>query len=87
MVSSIQVHKIHLAVHGVQPDPLVISANDCVSWVWRDDKSFSVQEILQPDGDAGKTVLHNSEDAYKRYDVSNNERSLLLVKKMSKLCE
>ena len=40
-----------------------------------------MQEILQPDGDAGKTVLHNSEDAYKRYDVSNNERRLPLVKR------
>lgn len=71
MASSIQVHKIHVAVHGIQLDPLVISANDCVSWVWLDDESFSIQEILEPDGDVGDTVVHNSEDAYKRYDASN----------------
>ena len=67
-----------MAVHGIQPDPLVISANDCVSWVWPADESFSVQEILQPDGDVGETVVHNSEDAYKRYDASNKIESVII---------
>ena len=66
-----QVHKVHLAVQGIQPDPLMIAANDCVSWVWPDGESFSVQQILQPEHDVGGTVVQDSEDAYKRYDASS----------------
>lgn len=71
MSSSIQVHKVHVTVQGIQPDPLVVSTNDFVSWVWLDGESFSVQEILQPDHDVGETVVHPSEDACKRYDTCN----------------
>ncbi|KAL9960972.1 hypothetical protein ACROYT_G034482 [Oculina patagonica] len=60
-----QVHKIDVAVQGIQPDPLVISVNDCVSWMWLDEESYSVKEILQPD-DTGETVEPPSKDCYKR---------------------
>lgn len=73
MASSIQVHKIHVTVQGIQPDPLVISANDCVSWVWLDGESFTVQEILQPDHNLGKPVVHLSQDVCKRYAMCNKE--------------
>ena len=69
MTSSIQVHKIPVTVQGIQPDPLVISANDCMSWVWLDGEFFSVQEIFKPDHDLGETVMHPSEDVCKRYGV------------------
>ena len=49
----------------------MIAANDCVSWVWPDGESFSVQQILQPEHDVGGTVVRDSEDAYKRYDASS----------------
>lgn len=73
MASSIQVHKIHVTVQGIQTDPLVISANDCVSWVWLDGEFFTVQEILQPDHNLGKPVVHPSQDVCKRYGVCNKE--------------
>lgn len=73
MASSIQVHKIHVTVQGIQPDPLMISANDCVSWVWLDGESFTVQEILQPDHNLGETVVRPSQDVCKRYAVCNKE--------------
>lgn len=73
MASSIQVHKIPVTVQGIQPDPLVISANDCVSWVWLDAEFFTVQEMLQPDHNLGKPVVHPSQDVCKRYAVCSKE--------------
>ena len=69
-----------MTVQGIDPDPLVISANDCVSWVWLDGESFSVQEILQPNHDVGETVMHLSEDACKRYDACNSGLSMKIKK-------
>ena len=62
-----------MTVQGIQPDPLMISANDCVSWVWLDGESFTVQEILQPDHNLGKTVVCPSQDVCKRYGMCNKE--------------
>ena len=30
---------------GIHPDPLNISVNDCVAWVWCDGERYDVQEI------------------------------------------
>jgi len=43
------VHKILVTAQGIQLDPLVISVNDCVSWMWFDGEYYSVEEISQPE--------------------------------------
>lgn len=48
-MTSTQVHKIHVTAQGIQADPLVISSNDCVSWMWFDGEQYSIQEISQPE--------------------------------------
>lgn len=64
-MSPTQVHTVDVTAEGIQPDPLVISANDCVSWVWSDGEFYSVQEISQPD-EAQGTVEPSTEVLCKR---------------------
>ncbi|XP_068713854.1 uncharacterized protein [Montipora foliosa] len=40
-----QVHRIDVTSQGIHPDPLNISVNDCVAWVWCDGERYDVQEI------------------------------------------
>ncbi|KAJ7382965.1 hypothetical protein OS493_031741 [Desmophyllum pertusum] len=62
---AVVIHKIDVTVQGVQRDPLVISANDCVSWMWFDGESYSVQETSQLD-DTERTVIPLPQDHNKR---------------------
>ena len=48
-----QVHRIEVTDQGIHPDPLLISVNDCVAWVWCDGEGYEVQEYSDTVNECG----------------------------------
>ena len=60
-----QVHRIEVTNQGIHPDPLLISVNDCVAWVWSDGEGYEVQEYSNAVNECGSA--RRSRDYVKRY--------------------